>query len=60
MKAKSEWREQSLDSNIKRKVLFNRQTGMTFLLIVSFFFLPFSFPKAMQKTEDRVAIAATD
>ncbi|HST20664.1 MAG TPA: DUF885 domain-containing protein [Blastocatellia bacterium] len=60
MKAKSEWREQSLDSNIKRKALFNRQTGMTFLLIVSFFFLPFSFPKAMQKTEDRVAMAATD
>lgn len=45
---------------IKRKVLFERRAGIASFLIVSLFLFPFSFTKAMQKTEDRVAMAATD
>src|ERR1044072_7597696 len=60
MNAKREWGEQSPDSNVKRRVLLSGRTLVTSLLIFSFLLAPFSFSKAMQKTEDRVAMAAVD
>jgi uncharacterized protein (DUF885 family) len=58
--ATCEGRKQSLSSNTKYEALINRRTGIAGLLIFSFLFFPFSFPKAMQKTEDQVAMAAAD
>lgn len=59
-KAECEERKQSLSLNIKYEVLINGRTCMASLLIFSFFLSPFSFSRAMQKTEDRVAMAAAD